>query len=145
MRNSCEVCGKPLKNFNSMQIGIGPVCRNKGKVQMDLPFENHADYKIKMRNEKFIFIEDTNQEYFKSVTNDIEFILLNLSEDYELSNKRLFYKDSLGEIDEVIHKNGKFVSFKHGHDGIDMSELIGQEPLLKNKKRIKEIYDDFGR
>jgi len=37
---------------------------------------------------------------------------------YNLGNRRLIYRDCLGEIDEIIHENGQFKGFKSGYNGI---------------------------
>jgi hypothetical protein len=143
VNNSCEICGKPLSNFNSVKIGIGPICRNKEDKQMDLPFENHAKYIIKKATEQYIYIEDTGGP-FKTVTNDVEYVLSQLKDSYQLDQARIFYKDSFGDIDEIVHRGGIFRSFKHGHEGYGAHEF---ETELKRRtdKRKWSIEEDYGR
>ena len=144
-QNSCEVCGKPLSNFVSVKLGIGPVCRGKGKIQMGLPFEDHAGYEVISDNDQFIYLKDSGHNQFKTVTNDAEYILSRLNEEYGIGNKRIFYKDSSGEIDEIVHKNGIFAGFRHGHKGYTLDTVLGKAPLPKAvKKRHRSRDDDFG-
>jgi hypothetical protein len=101
-QNNYERCGRPLSNFISVKVGIGPVCRGKGSIQMPLPFEDHAGYEIMTANAKFIYLEDTGHTQFKTVTNDAGYVLASLNEKYGIGGKRIFYKDSFGEIDGYI-------------------------------------------
>jgi hypothetical protein len=143
--NSCEVCGKPLSNFVSVKLGIGPVCRGKGQAQMRLPFEDHAGYEVIADNAQFIYLEDSGHNQFKTVTNDAEYVLSKLNEEYGIGNKRIFYKDSSGEIDEIVHKNGIFTGFRHGHTGYTLDTVLGKSPLQKAvKKKHCSKDDDLG-
>jgi hypothetical protein len=146
-RNSCEVCGRTLSNFVSVKLGIGPVCRGKGSIQINLPFEDHAGYEAMTINDQFIYLEDTGHNQFKTVTTDAEYVLAELHEKYGVGGLRIFYKDSLGEIDEILHKNGVFTGFKHGHKGYDLEMVLGKAPLPKMapKKRQRSRDDEFGR
>jgi hypothetical protein len=143
-KSNCEVCGRPLSNFISVKAGIGPVCRGKGQAQMKLPFEDHAGYEIMTANSKFIYLEDIGHTQFKTVTNDAGYVLASLNEEYGIGDKRIFYKDSFGEIDEILHKNGVLTGFKHGHDGYTLDTVLGKAPLPKMVKKRRSRDDDFG-
>ena len=65
----------------------------------------------------FMYIIDTGEKE-KSVTNDVEKVLSYLSQNFNLGNRRLIYRDSMGCVDEIIHDNGRFIKFKPGHKGI---------------------------
>jgi hypothetical protein len=144
-QNICERCGKPLSNFVSVKLGIGPVCRGKGQAQMKLPFEDHAGYKVMTVNQKFIYLEDTGHNQFKTVTNDAGYVLAALNEEYGIGGKRIFYKDSFGEIDEMLHQNGVLTGFRHGHSGYTLDMVFGKAPLPKAaKKKPRSRDDDFG-
>lgn len=45
-----------------------------------------------------------------SVTNDAEAVVHNLNK--EFGNKRIFYRDTMDQWDELVHDNGKFISFR---------------------------------
>jgi hypothetical protein len=144
-QNSCEICGKPLSNFVSVKLGIGPICRGKGNVQMELPFEDHAGYEVMTVNEEFIYFEDSGHNQFKTVTNDAGYVLAALNEEYDIRKKRIFYKDSFGEIDEMLHRNGVLSGFRHGHGGYTLDIVLGKTPLPKTeKKKQRSRDDDFG-
>jgi hypothetical protein len=146
MRHSnCEICGKPLSNFVSVKIGIGPVCRGKEKIQPGLPFENHAGFEVITENDQFIYLEDTGHNQFKTVTTDANYVLTSLAEQFGLENKRVFYKDSYGEIDEILHKNGILAGYKHGHTGYTVDMVLGKIPPQKPVKKKRRSADyDFG-
>jgi len=76
-----------------------------------------AKFVIEKDTEKYMYIVDTGTEE-RSVTNDVEAVLEYLSENFELWNRRLFYKDSSGNVDEIVHYYGKFLQFAPGHAGI---------------------------
>jgi hypothetical protein len=144
--SNCEVCGRPLSNFVSVKLGIGPICREQGTVQTNLPFEDHAAYEVITANAQFIYLEDTGHNQFKTVTNDAAYVLAELNEAYGPGSRRIFYKDSSGEIDEIIHKNGVFTGFRHGHKGYSLDMILGKAPLPEREKRKhRSGDDDFGR
>jgi hypothetical protein len=112
---------------------------------MTLPFEDHAGYEIMTANAKFIYLEDTGHNQFKTVTNDAGYVLAALDEKYGIGDKRIFYKDSFGEIDEILHKNGMLTGFRHGHSGYTLDTVLGKAPVPKPaKKKHRYRDDDFG-
>jgi len=131
MNAVCRVCGRPLKNLESIIAGIGPVCgggnhhhapkkkRNEKDEGAGL-FDNHADFTIQVDAPDYVYIIDTGHNNGKrTITNDAEYIvseLYDLIENFKI--KRLFYLDSDGRIDEILHSAGRFISFKAGHTGV---------------------------
>lgn len=65
---------------------------------------------------KIIFIQDNNGPV--SVTNMAESVTDEAvcleADGIDTSNYRLFYKDSSGTWDELVHKNGRFLAFAFG-------------------------------
>jgi hypothetical protein len=118
----CCICKKPLTNFTSKVIGMGPVCRAREKLQGELMFDNHAVFSIVDEKENYIFIKDAcNHHNSKTVTNDVEWVLSELFSDCEnAENKRIFYMDSEVSIDEIVHNGKVFISFKAGHAGVTL-------------------------
>lgn len=47
-----------------------------------------------------------------SVTNDAENVVANIAQEY--SNKRIIYRDTDGQWDELVHDNGRFLRFAPG-------------------------------
>jgi hypothetical protein len=47
-----------------------------------------------------------------SVTNDAENVVSNIAREY--GNMRIFYRDTDGQWDELVHDNGKFIRFAPG-------------------------------
>lgn len=76
---------------------------------------NHPEYSIKSRNDKAILIKDL-AEYHRcmSITNGAEEVVRNLSENGVLGDRRLFYIDTMGDTDELLHENGVFKGFQFG-------------------------------
>lgn len=46
-----------------------------------------------------------------SVTNDAENVVLEVFNQYP--NRRIVYRDTMGQWDELVHNNGVFTDFKH--------------------------------
>ena len=80
-----------------------------------------SKFVIEQNTPEFMYIIDTGIVH-KSVTNDVVAVLSFLSENHELENRRLFYKDTHGRIDEILHQNGTFKGFSLGHAGIEILE-----------------------
>ena len=71
---------------------------------------NRSSYTIQgvRPQEKMVYITDDN--IGRSVTNDAENVVAELNKIYP--NYRIFYQDSMGDWDELDHKNGVFKGFK---------------------------------
>jgi len=76
-----------------------------------------SKFLIEYVSSEYMYIVDTGVSD-RSVTNDVEAVLSYLSEHHGLGNRRLIYRDSQGEVDEIIRDNGVFKSFAPGHVGI---------------------------
>jgi hypothetical protein len=68
--------------------------------------------------EEAVFIVDlANECNTMSITNDAENVVANVAQAF--GNKRIVYKDTMGQWDELIHENGVFVRFapyrENGH------------------------------
>ena len=76
------------------------------------------DFQIVHQTEEYIYIVDVGAGYW-SVTNNAEKVLRYLIEHHQLGSRRLIYRDSEGQIDEILHDNGRFLDFAPGHRGIE--------------------------
>jgi hypothetical protein len=112
MTDRCSICGKPLTDFNSRMIGIGPVCRAQHYKQPDLGLIPHAEFSVIRDSPDYIFIKDIGHSYTKTVTNDADYVLQKLNTILGLNHRRVFYIDSMGEQDEIVHSGGCFKYFK---------------------------------
>ena len=81
---------------------------------------------IEQETPEFVYILDTTQSE-KSVTNDAKAVVEYLYEHHNLGNRRLFYRDTIGNNDEMLHENGTFKGFAVGN----MADL----PTSKRKYR----------
>jgi hypothetical protein len=102
-------------------MGIGPVCRaanydDQGELFVDI----HAVFDVIKETTDFIFIKDVGHRGHITITNDTVFVLQKLSADYGLGNRRVFYMDSLEQIDEIEHHGVNFAGFKPGHKGVEL-------------------------
>lgn len=69
---------------------------------------------IEKQDEQSVTIADIGSESM-SVTNDAEAVVLELQSKGILRDRRLFYYDSAGQLDELKHDgNGRFVGFAPG-------------------------------
>ncbi|MCL2380478.1 MAG: hypothetical protein FWC64_02660 [Treponema sp.] len=68
---------------------------------------------------RYIFVNDIGHNQGRSVTNDAEYTIALLYSDYSINDTtRIFYKDSQGRIDEILHCGKKFRGFSPGHKGV---------------------------
>jgi len=78
---------------------------------------------------EYVYIVDTG-ENVKSITNDAKAIVRFLYSKHQLGNRRLIYRDSSGQRDEILHEKGKFLDFSPGFDGIpDLPNYNDEVPL----------------
>jgi hypothetical protein len=110
-----------LKDFTSVLLGIGPVCRARDGLNRELDLIPHADFSAQVVTDDFIYIKEAGGNS-KSITNDAELVLSKLAADCGgLKNRRIFYMDTLGQINEISHdREGHFTGFKPGHKGITL-------------------------
>ena len=120
----CRICGKPLTDYTSIKRGIGPVCSAKECSTMELPLFDHAEFSVIRATNDYIFIKDNGGEKWgisKSITNDAHFVVMQLSMQYNGVCGRIFYIDTTGQIDELLHNGkGRFTGFKAGHEGVEL-------------------------
>ena len=64
--------------------------------------------------EKPLVIRDIGWRDHMSVTNDAEAVVEDLWNKGKLSDRRLFYYDSAGDLDELVHIDGSFIRFRPG-------------------------------
>lgn len=72
------------------------------------PGRNQADFEIVYKDDYLIYIKDLDLGN-RSVTNDVENVLKRIE---GIGKRRVFYKDSMGKIDEILHDRGHFKGFK---------------------------------
>lgn len=71
-----------------------------------------ASYTVHCITDLFVLISDDDREGCRSVTNDADRVVTSLHESVaSLHHRRVFYLDSLGQIDELRHDGGRFHSF----------------------------------
>jgi hypothetical protein len=78
-------------------------------------FKFRSRYKIESVTDEYFYVIDC--DIGRSITNDAENVILELYTLHGLGDRRLFYRDTLGMIDELVHDCGKFLGFKAGHGG----------------------------
>jgi len=118
----CRVCSRLLKNPLSVELGIGPVCRAKDILQGEFDFMKAEWEVLKHERGKFIFIRDIGHDSgHRSITNDAEYVVRQLFDGEDITEEtRIFYEDSDGRIDEIVHVGKRFVCFKPGHKGVEL-------------------------
>lgn len=89
----------------------------------ELGKQYQADFQIIHQDDDLIYIKDLNLGSM-SVTNDVENVLKRICAGIHegIGKRRVFYKDSMGRIDEIQHDRGHFKGFKNIPYG---------DPLLK--------------
>jgi hypothetical protein len=118
---TCRICKKPLSDYTSVRLGIGPVCRAACfDNQKELFFDFHAVFDVIKETPDFIFIKDIGHKNHITITNDVAFVLSKLAAEYDIDGRRVFYMNSDGQIDEIKHCGVKFTGFKPGHKGVGL-------------------------
>jgi hypothetical protein len=105
-KNTCSCCGRDLSARESVETGIGPVCRvsHKNLVARERSgnlFANRSEFDYGVKR-KTLWIRDLGG--MKSVTNDIENVLTDIVADLGIevvSSKRIIYQDSMGIWDGI--------------------------------------------
>ena len=79
---------------------------------------NHPEYIMVAKNDKFILIKDMAIEYqCMSVTNGAEEVVKKLYDEGLLpEDRQLYYVDTDNRVDELTHSLGKFTGFKNGYE-----------------------------
>lgn len=67
-------------------------------------------YAVCLTTPAFVFIIDRNESGTLSVTNDAERVCKALAA--EFGDRRIIYRDTSGDWDELVHANGVFVGFR---------------------------------
>lgn len=86
-----------------------------------------SNFIIGHQTEEYIYILDISKD-FDTITNTTQAVLSFLSKNCQLGDRRLIYRDSLGNIDEIVHEKGEFKRFTPGHSGIE--NLPDKQPEL---------------
>jgi len=65
-------------------------------------------------NEPYILLKDTDTG--KTITNSAEAVIKDLCTYLDIKGRHIYYIDTDGAIDELLHNGVKFVGFKGGND-----------------------------
>lgn len=133
---NCVKCGKPLTDPISIAHKLGPVCRlNKKMENMNNGnlFAARAEYTYDVEG-SMLWIEDKGG--LKSVTNDIENILVDIAMIQDISKKKIMYKDTDGIWDGIT---ATIISKKvEGKNSVSISNLDFFPITEKEFKKAKE-------
>jgi hypothetical protein len=120
----CCICKRALSNPLSVKLGIGPICRAIDNQQEVFDFMHAKIELLKHECGKYIYVRDIGHITGRSVTNDAEYVVEQLYLEFGITDEtRIFYEDSEGQIDELLHIGTRFRAFKTGHEGIDLGEV----------------------
>lgn len=74
-----------------------------------------ARFEVLETTENSLVIQDIGPwGVYPSVTNDAENVVAKLHSDGSLGCRLLYYYDSEGQMDRILHQNGKFIGFAPG-------------------------------
>lgn len=75
-----------------------------------------VNFNWRVRDDGSVYIEDLcNELGGMSVTNGAEYVLAEIARHIDLSGRVVVYKDSEGQVDQIIHHNGRFAGFRSGY------------------------------
>jgi len=77
-----------------------------------------AKFVVVHETPEYMYIADVGKTA-TSVTNNVEAVVKFLVQNHILESRRLIYRDSEGQIDEIIHDKDVFIRFSPGHPGIE--------------------------
>jgi hypothetical protein len=78
-----------------------------------------SKFEVMEETADYIYIRDIGGNC-RSVTNDAEKVIEKLAAEYDMGNRRAFYMDTEGQIDELLHRGSRFIGFKPGHEGVEL-------------------------
>lgn len=110
----CQICGKPLTDPVSVNLGIGPVCRLtiKDKDARDMTgnlFNDRASYGVAIIDGVICI---TDHDSGRTVTNDAANVIADLARDgIPLATHPVIYRDTMGVWDELDAVGGTFNGF----------------------------------
>lgn len=79
-----------------------------------------AEWELVSSNNERIVIRDVGHRRAKSVTNDVANVVADLLP--ALRGRRLFYVDSMDQLDEILVKDGRFAGFAPGGESAASAE-----------------------
>jgi len=102
---------------------MGPVCRARDNRQGVFDFMRAQVKLLRHERGRYIPVRDVGHKSGRSVTNDAGFVVGQLYLEYGITDgTRIFYEDSGGSVDELLHAGGRFKGFSVGHDGVNFGE-----------------------
>lgn len=81
-----------------------------------------SNFEILNIKDNFILLQDllyNSKDSYTSVTNDAKNVVKFIVEKYNAENKQIFYIDTDGRVDELLHDGSKFIGFRFGYNNID--------------------------
>lgn len=97
-----------------------------------------SDFCIDTITDDVVFIHDMCLMYQRmSVTNDAENVVREVYITY--GNKRIMYRDTDGQWDELVHANGVFVTFARGYSPARWFLLKKRMVMKSDKEKLEEI------
>lgn len=70
-----------------------------------------AKYSVAQVTDSLVLIIDDDDINSPSVTNTAEAVIADLAGKYDLTNRKVYYRDSMGIFDELMHLDGQFLEF----------------------------------
>ena len=93
-----------------------------------------SQFVIKQAQSDFVYICDISKTEM-DVTREARDVLWHLYRHHKLENRRLFYRDTLGNIREIQHENGIFKSIVDGH----FKDLHKRPRVGERRNRIGQV------
>jgi hypothetical protein len=117
----CCICKRALSAPLSVKLGIGPICLARENQQEAFDFMRAKIEVLKHECGKYIYVRDIGHITGRSVTNDAEYVIKRLYLEFGITDEtRIFYEDSEGRVDELLHIGTRFRAFKTGREGVKL-------------------------
>jgi hypothetical protein len=91
--------------------------------------KRQAQYHIEKETKDYVFIQDdySDENMCPTVTNAAENVLKDLWDNHNLGHRKIYYQDTEGQIDELVHEGDKFKGFFFGYE--NAPELVEYREL----------------
>ena len=99
----CKYIKRSATYENLSSIEVEAIIRQK--IDISENKRKAARFIIKQSTPKYIYIKDLS-ETEKNITNDAQTVLWHIYRHNSLGNRRLFFRDTLDNYNEILHENG---------------------------------------
>lgn len=96
------------------------------------PAAGEAQFTVEYDGPEGMVLRDVGHDHGKSITNDADNVVARVAD--RLNGRRLFYFDSMGRLDELVVRDGKFARFMPGAPADVRTKVVTNDGLPRHMK-----------